>query len=118
MQLITLATDFGATDWFVGTMTGVILGLAPRAAIVDITHEIPSGDVQAGAFALAAACRFFPRGTIHVVVVDPGVGSARKGIIVETAHYWFVGPDNGVLSLALQQQTIRSIHALMNEAFF
>jgi S-adenosylmethionine hydrolase len=115
---ITLTTDFGDKDWFVGTMKGVILSLAPRVAIVDITHEIPSGDIQAGAFALAATWRFFPKGTIHVVVVDPGVGSARKGVAIETAHYWFVGPDNGVLSLALRQQKIRSIHALTNEAFF
>ena len=78
-------------------MKGVVLGLAPRAAIVDITHEIPAGDIRAGAFALAAGCRFFPKGTIHVAVVDPGVGGARKAIAVQTANYFFVGPDNGVL---------------------
>ena len=99
MQIITLTTDFGTQDWFVGTMKGVILGIAPRAAIVDITHEIPAGDIRAGAFALAAGYRFFPKGTVHVAVVDPGVGGARKAIAVQTANYLFVGPDNGVLFL-------------------
>ena len=118
MSVITLTTDFGTRDWFVGTMKGVILGLQPRATVVDITHEIPAGDIRGGAFALAAACRFFPRGTVHVAVVDPGVGSARKAIAVQTADHCFVGPDNGVLSWALAKQRVRAIHALENEAYF
>ena len=84
MRAITLTTDFGLRDWFVGAMKGVILDIAPRTAVVDLTHEIPPGDVRAGAFALMAAARFFPRGTIHVAVVDPGVGSRRAAIAVET----------------------------------
>lgn len=118
MQIITLTTDFGTRDWFVGTMKGVILGIAPRAAIVDVTHEIPAGDIRAGAFALAAACRFFPKGTVHVAVVDPGVGGARRAIAVRTAKYFFVGPDNGVLSCALAKEEIKSVHRLENTKYF
>ena len=117
-RLVTLTTDFGARDWFVGVMKGVILGLAPRTAIVDLTHDIPPGDIHAGAFALAAGFRFFPKGAVHAAVVDPGVGSARKAIAVQTAHYFFVGPDNGVLSWALAKERIKAIHSLENKAFF
>src|SRR5438094_5367892 len=118
MPIITLTTDFGHKDWFVGTMKGVILGLNPRARIVDLTHDVPGGDIRAGAFALAAGCRFFPKGSIHVAVVDPGVGSARKAVAMQTADYVFIGPDNGVLSLALASEKIKTIHSLENEAFF
>jgi len=118
MQIITLTTDFGTQDWFVGAMKGVILGLAPRAAIVDLTHEIPAGDIRAGAFALAAGCQFFPKGTVHVAVVDPGVGGARKAIAVRTANYFFVGPDNGVLSFALTREKIKSVRRLENADYF
>ncbi|HEU5397024.1 MAG TPA: SAM-dependent chlorinase/fluorinase, partial [Verrucomicrobiae bacterium] len=96
MAVITLTTDFGARDWFVGTMKGVVLGINPRATLVDVVHELPAGDVRAGAFALRAACRYFPRGTVHVAVIDPGVGGPRRAIAVQTADYFFVGPDNGV----------------------
>ena len=98
-MLITLTTDFGSSDHFVGTMKGVILGLAPRARIVDITHEIAPYDLNQAAFVLAQAWRWFPKGTIHVAVIDPGVGSARRPILVEAAGHRFVGPDNGVFSL-------------------
>src|SRR5262249_7897299 len=81
--IITLTTDFGVKDWFVGTMKGVILAINPQAALVDITHEVAPGDVRAGAFALAASCGFFPRGTVHLAVIDPGVGSQRRAIAVE-----------------------------------
>jgi len=118
MAVITLTTDFGTRDWFAGTMKGVILRLNPRAALVDLTHDIPAGDIRGAAFALAAAWRFFPRGTIHVAVVDPGVGSARKAIAVQTPDCFFVGPDNGVLSLALAGQKIVAIRRLENEKFF
>ncbi len=116
MHSITLTTDFGTHDWFAGTMKGVILGIEPRAQIVDITHKIPPGDLCAGAFALAASCGFFPKGTIHVAVIDPGVGSQRQAIAVQTTRYFFVGPDNGVLSLALASEKIRSVHRLQNES--
>ncbi len=118
MKIITLTTDFGTRDSFVGTMKGVILGIHPRAIIVDLTHEVPPGDIKAGAFALAAGAHFFPKGTVHVAVVDPGVGGARKAIAVRTANCFFVGPDNGVLSWALARETIKSIRRLENEKFF
>jgi S-adenosylmethionine hydrolase len=118
VSVITLTTDFGTGDWFVGTMKGVIASLAPRATVVDLTHDLPPGDIRAGAFALAASHRFFPKGTIHVAVVDPGVGSDRKAIAVQTAKGVFVGPDNGVLSWTLAREKVRAIHALENEAYF
>ena len=118
MRTLTLTTDFGAQDWFVGTMKGVILNVNPSATVVDITHGIPAGDIRAGAFALRAACRYFPKGSVHVAVVDPGVGSARRAIAVRTADYFFVGPDNGVLSFALMRERIESIRRLENETYF
>ena len=118
MRIITLTTDFGTADWFVGTMKGVILGLQPRAHLVDITHDIPAGDIRAGAFALAASHGFFPRGTVHVAVVDPGVGSRRRAVAVQTVSYFFVGPDNGVLSLALAHERIKAVHQITNEQLF
>jgi S-adenosylmethionine hydrolase len=118
MHVITLTTDFGTRDWFVGTMKGVILGINPRAAIVDLTHEISAGGIAAGAFALAAGCHYFPKGTVHVAVVDPGVGSKRGAIAVQTANHFFVGPDNGVLSWAIAREKVRSIRRLENDRFF
>jgi len=116
--LITLTTDFGTADWFVGTMKGVILRINPRATLVDISHEIPAGDVRAGALALRASYRFFPAKTVHLVVVDPGVGSARSGLVIETEDCLFVGPDNGVLSWALIGQKVQAVHRLENEKLF
>lgn len=95
-------------------MKGVILGINPRARIVDLTHEIPAGDIESGAFALAAACGFFPKGTIHVAVVDPGVGSPRRAIAMRTERFTFIGPDNGLLSLALARETVKTIRLLEN----
>jgi S-adenosylmethionine hydrolase len=118
VSIITLTTDFGSADWFVGTMKGVILGHQPRAHLVDITHEIPAGDIRAGAFALAVSYRFFPKGTVHVAVVDPGVGSRRRAIAVQTVNYCFVGPDNGVLSLSLAREEIKAVHQITNEQLF
>jgi S-adenosylmethionine hydrolase len=97
--LITLTTDFGQSDHFVGTMKGVILGIAPRARIVDITHEIAPYELNEAAFVIAQAWRYFPKGTIHVVVIDPGVGSARRPILAEAGGQFFIAPDNGVLSM-------------------
>src|ERR1700687_5318408 len=97
--LITLTTDFGNSDHFVGAMKGVILGIAPRARIVDISHEIAPFEIADGAFIIAQAWRYFPKKTIHVVIVDPGVGSARRPLLAEAEGHFFVAPDNGVLSL-------------------
>ena len=118
VSLITLTTDFGLSDWFVGTMKGVIAGIAPKATVIDVTHDLPAGDLRAGAFALAASYRFFPKNTVHVVVVDPGVGSPRQAMAVRTDNYCFVGPDNGVLSLALSGERIQAAQALTAEAYF
>src|ERR1039457_1356080 len=117
MSVLTLTTDFGTHDWFVGTMKGVIASIAPAANVIDLTHDLPPGEIRGGAFALAASHRFFPKGTIHVAVVDPGVGSVRKAIAVQTAKSLFVGPDNGVLSWALAKEKIRGIHALEDAAY-
>jgi S-adenosyl-L-methionine hydrolase (adenosine-forming) len=118
MRIITLTTDFGTDDWFVGTMKGVIATITPKATLVDITHALPSGDIRAGTFALAASFKYFPKGTIHVAIVDPGVGSKRRAIAGQTEHYLFVGPDNGVLSFALRGEKIKTVRALENTAYF
>ena len=94
-NVITLTTDFGTADGFVGAMKGVILSLAPHATVIDVTHGIPPHDIRAGMFALETALPYFPQNAIHVVVVDPGVGSERAAILVETEHGRFVAPDNG-----------------------
>lgn len=104
MTIITLTTDFGTTDGYVGAMKGVILGLAPNATLVDISHDVPPQDVRHGARILATAAPFFPPGVIHVAVVDPGVGSARRGIALRTADATFVGPDNGLFTPFLPER--------------
>jgi S-adenosylmethionine hydrolase len=95
---IAFLTDFGTRDHYAGALKGVVLGVCPDATLVDIGHDIPAHDVMAGALELAACYRYFPAGTIFLVVVDPGVGSARRGIAADTGDYRFVAPDNGVLS--------------------
>ena len=99
--VITLTTDFGDADAYVAAMKGVILEMAPDAGIVDITHAVPPQGVRAAAFHIACAAPYFPEGTIHVVVVDPGVGGARRPVAVRTAQAVFVAPDNGVLTRVL-----------------
>ncbi|MFQ5850634.1 MAG: S-adenosyl-l-methionine hydroxide adenosyltransferase family protein [Candidatus Binatia bacterium] len=116
-KFITLTTDFGHRDPFVGTMKGVILGVNPHVRIVDLTHGIPPQDLIAGALALRASVSFFPRGTIHVAVVDPGVGSERRPLVIESEQFLFVGPDNGIFSLALQGQAIKQAIELSNETY-
>jgi S-adenosylmethionine hydrolase len=103
VSTITLLTDFGTADYFVASVKGVILTANPQARIVDITHEIPPQDIEAGAFTLFAACSSFPAGTIHVAVVDPGVGSSRRAILVKTCEGYFVGPDNGIFSYVCER---------------
>jgi S-adenosylmethionine hydrolase len=98
--VVTLLTDFGTADPFVGMMKGVIAGTCPTANVVDITHGVPPQDIRSGAFFLERSFRYFPKGTVHVAVVDPGVGTSRAAIAVSAEGHLFVGPDNGVLSLA------------------
>jgi S-adenosylmethionine hydrolase len=107
--VITLTTDFGTVDGYVGEMKGVLLSGAPGAEIVDITHDIPPQDVERARLTLARVWRRFPAGTIHLVVVDPGVGSSRDAIAVASAGYHLVGPDNGVLSPALLAASARVV---------
>jgi S-adenosyl-L-methionine hydrolase (adenosine-forming) len=118
VSVITLLTDFGTQDYFVAAMKGVILSANPDARIVDISHEIPPQDIQAGAFNLLAVYRNFPVGTIHAAVVDPGVGSDRRAIIIECAEQFFVGPDNGLFSWIVQREGKCRIHQVTNEKFF
>jgi len=101
--VIALLTDFGTRDHYAGAMKGVALGICPEAALVDISHEVPPGDVLAAALELEAAYCYFPAGSIFLVVVDPGVGSSRRGLAAEAGDYRFVAPDNGVLSIVLDQ---------------
>ncbi len=110
-NIVTLTTDFGTKDSFAGSIKGVLLKLNPQAQIVDISHEIGPQDVWEAAFTLKTAYRYFPKGTIHLAVVDPGVGSGRRPIIVVTESYYFVGPDNGIFSLVLQEaERMRVLH--------
>ena len=103
MRTITLTTDFGTRDGYVAAMKGVVLNLNPGVTIVDVTHDVPPQAIQAGGFALMNAAPYFPRGTIHVVVVDPGVGGPRRPIALERDGQIFIGPDNGLLPLAAAQ---------------
>ncbi len=109
---ITLTTDFGTEDPYVGVMKGVILGIKPQASIVDLTHQVRPQDIPGAAFLLGTAYAFFPRGTIHVVVVDPGVGSSRRPLLLDTGTAWFVAPDDGVLSYVLRDGGIRTSEAV------
>lgn len=101
MIVVTLTTDFGTVDGYVGEMKGVLASRAPSAHLVDVTHEIPRGDVAAGGWVLERIWTRFPEGTVHCAVVDPGVGGARRAVVVRVADRWFVGPDNGLLSRVL-----------------
>jgi S-adenosyl-L-methionine hydrolase (adenosine-forming) len=107
--VIALLTDFGVRDHYAGTMKGVILGICPDVTLVDISHDLPPHDVLAAALELDASYRYFPAGTIFLVVVDPGVGSARRAIAADIGDYKFVAPDNGVLSLIVDDHPPRRV---------
>ncbi len=112
--MITLTTDFGLKDPYVAEMKGVILSINPYAQIVDVTHGVDKFGVRMGAFMLASAVPYFPNGTVHVAVVDPGVGTDRRAIIIQTELCFFVGPDNGVLLLAAIDQGIKHLYEITN----
>lgn len=116
--VITLLTDFGTEDYFVAAVKAVILTINPLASIVDITHRVPPQDIESGAFTLLACYNDFPAGTIHVGVVDPGVGSARRGIVVRTGAHYFVGPDNGLFSYICDREPSREVFQLIAEKYF
>jgi S-adenosylmethionine hydrolase len=118
VPIITLLTDFGHRDYFVGAMKGVILSINPAVNIVDISHEIPPQDVEAAAFNLLCCYKTFPEGTVHLAVVDPGVGSDRKPVLIECAGQFFVGPDNGIFSWICERENEWRAIQLTNEKFF
>jgi len=115
--IITLLTDFGTQDTYVGAMKGVIQGICPGARMVDLTHEVPAQAVIAGAFLLKTALDYLPKGTIHLAVVDPGVGSARKPVVLKAGGQTFVGPDNGLFTAALKGRKIAEIIELTGEKY-
>ena len=116
--IITLTTDFGTNDHFIGTMKGVILSIEPDAQIIDICHSVQAFDVLDGALTISQAYSYFPTGTIHMVVVDPGVGTARRPLIVSSDRHHFVAPDNGVLSLIYQREQRLSARHVTGEHYF
>ncbi len=110
MPILTLLTDFGTEDYYVAAVKGTILRLAPGTELVDISHQVPAGDLETAAFLLAAAAPAFPPGTVHLAVVDPGVGSDRRILSVRAPGAWFVAPDNGLLTPVLDGAvSIRSV---------
>lgn len=117
IPVIALITDFGLSDHYVGAMKGVILSICPHAQIIDLTHAIEPQNVQQAAFVLLNSYQYLPIGTIVVAVIDPGVGSSRKPIAVQTDHGFFVGPDNGLFSYVFKQLEIRKIVALQNSKY-
>jgi len=112
--LVTLLSDFGLKDPYVAEMKAVVSTISPEARIVDISHSIDKFDIRMGAFVLASARRYFPKGTIHVAVVDPSVGTKRRALLVETKRAFYVGPDNGLLMLAAQKEGIRHVYSITN----
>lgn len=114
-RIIALLTDFGLKESSVAAMKGTILSICPKAQIVDISHEIPLFDVRHGAFVLASAATHFPRGTIFVGVVDPGVGTERRGIVVETERFLAVGPDNGLFSFFMDRERVKNVYEIKNK---
>ncbi len=117
-RIITLTTDFGVSDHFVGTMKGVILNINPDAKIVDLCNAVHSYDVLDGALTIAQAYKYFPADTVHVVLVDPGVGSSRRPILAVTERHMFIAPDNGVLSLVYEHEERLSVRHITAEHYF
>lgn len=117
-RIITLLTDFGHIDPYVGIMKGVIAGIAPSARVIDLTHGIPPQDVETASHCLASACPYFPPGTIHLAVVDPGVGTSRKAVAIELETGFLVGPDNGLFTGVLEHAAMVGTVALDDPAWW
>ena len=117
MQIVALLSDFGSRGQYVSEMKGTILTLCPSATVVDISHDIEKFNIRMGAFVLAAASRYFPAGTIHVVVVDPGVGGQRRDLLIESRRAVYIGPDNGVLLPAALRDGIKEAYSIENQRF-
>ncbi len=116
-KIVTMLSDFGIKDQYVASMRGVILGINPNLRVVDITHQIPKYNIRNASFVLAQSATYFPRGTVHMAIVDPGVGTKRLPIIVKTKNYHFVGPDNGLLAAAAESDKVVSIHKIENRKY-
>jgi S-adenosylmethionine hydrolase len=116
-KIITLTTDFGLKDPYAAEMKAAILSICPTATIIDVTHEIEKFNIRMGAYVLASAAPYFPKGIIHVAVVDPGVGTKRRAILIKTRQGFFVGPDNGLLILAAEKQGLEHVYELTNPRF-
>ena len=114
MPVITLLTDYGITDSYVAEVKGVILGIYPEATIIDISHDVGNYDIESGAFHLARSVPYFPPGTVHVGVVDPGVGSSRKAVIFQTENAYLVGPDNGLMAPAAERLGVEMVYEITN----
>jgi len=115
--VITLLTDFGTKDHYVASMKGVILKINPQCHLIDISHQLKPHDIREGAFILANAYSFFPKGTIHLAVVDPGVGGARKPLLLVTQNYRFVGPDNGLFTMIAQKERVKQTIVLDKQKY-
>lgn len=117
MGIITLTTDFGLIDGYVGMMKGVIQGICPGAVVIDLTHDIPPQDILSAAFLLHVSHPYFPKGTVHVAVVDPGVGTERRAIALRTSDAFFVAPDNGLLSFIIEGENVEEVVNLDNPRY-
>jgi S-adenosylmethionine hydrolase len=117
ISLVTLLTDFGDTDYFVPSMKGVMLGINSQIRVVDLTHRIPPYGIEQAAFFLKSCYQYYPDGTIHVVVVDPEVGSDRRALLVSTSRYFFLAPDNGVLSYIFNEEASVEVRAIENKQY-
>lgn len=116
-KIVTLTTDFGLKDPYAAEIKAAILYICPTATIIDVTHEIDKFNIRMGAYVLASAAPYFPKGAIHVAVVDPGVGTRRRPILIKTRQGFFVGPDNGLLILAAEKQGLAGVYELTNPRF-
>jgi S-adenosylmethionine hydrolase len=117
ISLITLLTDFGTRDYFVASMKGVILNINSQARLVDLSHEVAPQQIEEAAYLLKSSYRYFPDGTVHVAVVDPGVGSRRRPLLVTTSRYFFVAPDNGLLSYIFEEETSVEVRVIENKQY-
>jgi len=115
---MTLLTDFGTKDHYVASMKGAILNINPECLLIDITHEVNPHDIEEGAFILASTYSYFPKGTVHLSVVDPGVGGIRRPILIVTQNYFFVGPDNGLFTFVAQREKVKQVVALTKKKYF
>ena len=117
ISLVTLLTDFGETDYFVPSMKGVMLGINPQVRLIDLTHSIPAHGIEQAAFFLKSCYEYYPDGTVHVVVVDPDVGSDRRALLVSTSRHFFLAPDNGVLSFIFKEEASVEVRAIENKQY-